>query len=484
MYFTPDSKLTNDQDPTQKNQKKYINTDMLRHDQNVKIYQEITYISDLTDLIASPNNEFILETGNANDKIVIKKAPDDTVIAVVNNKPYQLNLSTPSGEVLPLRIKTNGGNDCVLIEPDVYNDVTVQLGDGDDYARAGSGKTKLHGGAGSDTLKLGSGDGVAFGGDGNDLIIAGTGTGVLKGNNGNDRMQAGAGSKDRRLFMDGGEGDDFMIVTKNTSNNAAIIHGGLGRNLLVANGASTIYTGRDNNIVRSNSDDTVIYAKPTDQVHRTSGSTLTNTLYKEAGHSGFEVEGSSEFKQNVSDDMEFLRISPQGQKMLVAADAAAERNDAPTRITEFTEENGEYHFITGKLQKYFSTQDSAEVITPSDFGVIVQNRPGSRATAGEVRYNPSFSLNNSTPINVLHHEMAHAYNGANGTFLDGSTAVAGTSYEERNNERQVIGLPTPTQPFDFDNHPSTEPTTHNPEPLTENALREEMRIPKRETHIS
>lgn len=141
-----------------------------------------------------------------------------------------------------------------------------------------------------------------------------------------------------------------MIVTKNTLDNPTILHGGKGENLIVTHGKATVYTGRDKNIVRTHSDDTVIYAKPTDEIHRTSGSTLTHTAYKELGHSGYLVDGSQDFVQNVNDDIDLLRLSPVGKQMLAEGDSAAKRNDAPTLIKETADENAYYYYNNSKLK--------------------------------------------------------------------------------------------------------------------------------------
>jgi len=482
MYFSSLSKLAADQNPLDKNEKKYTNTDILRHDQNVKIYQEITYVSKGGKPVGAAGNEFIIETANHDDKVVIKKSPDNNLIAIINNTPYQLNLlRSPDGsETQPLRIRTNGGNDCVLIDPQVDNDIRIELGAGDDYAQAGSGNTRLYGGAGNDRLKLGSGNGIAMGDDGDDLLIAGSGNSILKGNNGNDRMQAGQGLPERRLLMDGGDGHDFMIVTRNETNIPAVMHVGKGENLIVTHGPATVYTGRDKNIVRSDNDDTVIYAKPSDQIHRTPGSTLVHTQPSEAGKSGYIVEGSTEFKQQVEDDMELLRMSMQGKKMLSTADAKAQQNDAPVRIIEFSEDNGRYFFNNTAVRNHLAAGNTLETLEPAARGYITHNQRGAVATGGEIHYNPSYSLDeDSAPVNALYHEMAHAYNGATGTFLEGDTGIPENPGGEPNAERQAVGLPTVALPFDFDNHRSTEPTTTNPKPFTENALREEMGRPLR-----
>lgn len=506
LRFNANSRLAPDQKPVHRYKEKYINSEVLRHDKHVKISHETTINSLHRKPHVAEDLVVVIETGNANDRIRIKDGPDQSIIVTVNDKPYQLNkIYSDESEVYSLRIKTNGGDDCVLVDADVKFPVDIDLGDGNDYAQAGSGYTTLRGGSGNDTLKLGSGQGIAFGGDGDDLMIAGTGNGVLRGNNGNDRMQAGERTKGSSLYMDGGDGHDFMIVTKNTLDNPTILHGGKGENLIVTHGKATVYTGRDKNIVRTHSDDSVIYAKPTDEVHRTPGSTLTHTTFKEVGHSGYTVEGSEEFVQTVKDDLDLLRLSPTGKQMLAEADAAANRNDAPTLIKETKVDNGSYHFNSLKLRKHFSTDRPDEVnpkdewkgqnfggvfttydlegLTPADWGEVTYNRPGDVATAGEIHYNPSFSLPDvSGPIVTLYHEMAHAYNGANGSMLPGRTRVPHKLSGERDVEHQAVGLPTDAQPFNFINRPSAQPTTTNPKPFTENALREELQLPLRKKY--
>ncbi len=475
LYFSAHSKLTPEQNRDDKSYKVYTNTDILRHDQNVKIYQEITYASKDGNPVNAGGNELVIETGDSADKVLIKKGPDHSLIATINGKPYQLNLVPQyENEPLPLRIRTKGGDDHVLVAPDVKNNIRIELGDGNDLAQAGSGTSRLYGGKGNDLIKLGSGNGIAFGGDGDDTLIAGSGNGILKGGNGNDRLQAGAGLPGRRLFMDGGDGHDFMITTRNDSKHPTIMHAGKGDNLVVAHGPATIYTGRDKNIVRSDSDETVIYAKPTDEIHRTSGSSLVHSIPDESGKSGYLVEGSPEFRQNVEEDMELLRMSAQGRGMLGAADTMARRNDSPVRVVESMADGATYAFSNTAVREHLAAGKSLHTLVPEARGSIAHNQRGAVATGAEITYNPSFAPEQATtPVNILYHEMAHAYNGATGTELQGFTDG------EPNDERQAVGLPTNAQPFDFDDHRATPPTATNPKPFTENALREEMRIPLR-----
>lgn len=120
----------------------------------------------------------------------------------------------------------------------------------------------------------------------------------------------------------------------------------------------------------------------------------------------------------------------------------------------------------------------------SKMGVINDGVAGAAADQGMIFYYPSESnrKTNASPIAQLYHEMAHAWNGANGTFLSGSSDPLPELPERpgpENSELQAIGLPTNAPPFDFDNDPSTPPTSTNPAPFTENALNLEMGKPPR-----
>ncbi len=115
---------------------------------------------------------------------------------------------------------------------------------------------------------------------------------------------------------------------------------------------------------------------------------------------------------------------------------------------------------------------------------IVNGRPGAGGDV-DISYNPTFHMDAfPAPSVVLYHEMSHAYNGVNGTFLPGTYSGEGPDAQARvpNAERQAVGLETTAQPFDFDGDPSTPPTTHNPIHLTENGIRREMGLPDRPSY--
>jgi hypothetical protein len=104
--------------------------------------------------------------------------------------------------------------------------------------------------------------------------------------------------------------------------------------------------------------------------------------------------------------------------------------------------------------------------------------PATGANA-EVRYNPSFhSASLPVPSVTLYHELSHAYGVVTGTMQQG-TYNRGGDNGIYNFERQAVGLSNTGLKYDFDNNPATRPTRGYPEALTENGMREEMGLNRR-----
>jgi Ca2+-binding RTX toxin-like protein len=84
-----------------------------------------------------------------------------------------------------------GGDDTLIVDPDVVANIT---------ARGGSGDDTMRGGAGNDRLDGGSGDDRVFGGAGNDRLTGGSGDDYLDGGAGKDIL--GGGSGDNTVVRD------------------------------------------------------------------------------------------------------------------------------------------------------------------------------------------------------------------------------------------------------------------------------------------
>lgn len=278
--------------------------------------------------------------------------------------------------------------------------------------------------------------------------------------------------------MDGGTGADQMYA----GNGHTVMNGGRDDDLMVGSDRTTFYTGHGKNKVWSAGPDDLIYGNASDTIKKDPGATLNLVPPSEAGKQGFTVEGSPQFKQRVEDDFEMMRGSPYGQKMLNTMDVAAVRNGAPVKIIEAEADGGSSH--TFRETKQYKKDKEGKVLPGSEVPLNTYIHNGARNAPAEnivVHYNRSHALDKpkyfAAPLTVLYHELAHAYNSSHGTMLKGETEETVDGQPPTrvgNNERQVVGLTTDTPPFDFDNDPTTPPTTTNPKPFTENGLNEEM----------
>lgn len=431
-------------------------------------------------------DSLILETGDGADRIHISQPRPGQLNVHINDRLYVFASQDKDGDPLTFHFKTHGGDDRVVVDANVTQPLIIDAGAGNDRVQAGAGYTRLFGGDGDDVLCLGSGVGYAEGNEGDDVILGGRGDNVLYGNNGNDRLYAGAGAATKHSYLDGGNGDDRLYA----GNGHTVLHGGAGDDQLVGHDRSTFYTGRGRDRVIGNGPGDLIYAKPGDVLDLQRGSRVTPVSPDTRPLRGFVIQGSPAFKQRVEDDLQLLRSSPQGQRMLGEMHAAAQRNGAPVTIVEDEFDAGSgYNYGSQALKARLGYARASVVGDDPNWGFMVNGVPGARADRAEITYNRSqldlLAGRTYAPLTVLYHEMAHAYNGANGTSLTGSTLEDqnGTPVDVHNSERQAVGLESSAAPFDFDNDPATPPTTTNPEPFTENALNQEMGEPLRQHYV-
>lgn len=427
-------------------------------------------------------NILIIETGDQSDRIHISQRPDGQLYARINGREYAFSsFDGRSNAPTFLHIKSAAGDDRITLDPNVTVRVKIEAGDGDDTVQAGGGHTSIYGGRGNDHIRLGSGTGYAEGNEGDDTIAGGTGHAVLYGNNGNDRLYAGSGPASKHSHLDGGAGDDHLYA----GNGHTVLNGGQGNDLLVGYDQTTVYTGQGRDTVRANTLKARLYAKMTDHLIGTQGSTVTQVTPSEAGRQAFNIHGSPDFIQRVEDDLALLRASPQGQKMLEALDKAAVQNGGPVHIRQSNSANNFYDFWSTELQRMADTHQHPETPNDPKLGYIKDGVPGARADDATIFYNPAHIHGSDMPLVQLYHEMAHAWNGANGTFLPGASDPT-SAHPQRpgppNDELQAVGLPSSAAPYDFDNDPSTPPTSTNPAPFTENTLNEETGKPLRTSY--
>ena len=470
--FTPHSTLTIDQNYVEK-YPVYTNAFALFSDNTIKITHQVTWEKSTDDGYLNRSNALQVVTGNHSDVIKVNPASGDNIHLEVNGIHYLLKINNHEDYPEELHIKSKGGDDHIRVDPRVTMPIVIEGGRGRDRIEAlGSGETRVYGGAGDDDITLGSANSYAEGNSGNDTMRGGTGKTVMYGNNGNDLMLSGPASKGTFSYMDGGKGNDTMIGASPIN----LMHGGPGEDVMYSTRPTTFYTGRGRDIVLANHASDQIYADAGDRVARVAGSTLRQVRISDAGHKAFKVEGSDKFKQHTQDNLEFFRNSPTAQKMLSELDEAAELNGSPVTIRETTG-NTSYSYGNNFTREHDTQLKEYDDLAESPLiGYIQGNTKGSVATSAAINSNPGFIFR-EPPVVVLYHEMAHAYNGAHGTFLPGKTDG------ESNMERQAVGLQTTAPAFDFDNDPTTPPTPTNPKTFTENALREETGFPRRNTYI-
>ncbi|WP_027341230.1 M91 family zinc metallopeptidase [Hamadaea tsunoensis] len=335
------------------------------------------------------------------------------------------------------------------------SDIVLRTGDGDDTVTVAPGtrvRVTVLGGSGDDVLQ-GGGGGVLLGSTGADYLAGGTGADLLDGGAGDDTV-AGLGGDDQ---LSGGEGHDFLDGGPGSD----VVDGDAGPDAVTGGtGVDRISGGAgDDTLYADTRKDTVDGGDGRDTAYRPDGvatDAVERSVTVEVSHAGthIQVEGSPAFVQRVQADLDLLRVSPDGQRMLAELDQGIHGRDTLT-IREFAEQNGSAY-------------------------------PDTSAAAGAQRaidYNPTFStfLGDTPPVVVLYHEMAHQYDFMNGTALAGTyhdpldpdriPLGHGRFEDVPNAERQAVGLPV-----DDDGNPAT-PTRIDPDhpiAFTENGLRTEL----------
>ncbi len=430
---------------------KPIQVDPLHKDEQVSIARERTvadgYVS---------SDQVVFTTGSGDDKVGVTQRDDGTLDVNVNGESYEVRL----GDAQELTLRTGDGSDTIEVASNVTVNIVVDAGDGDNSVLVdGNGDNRIASGTGDDTIKLtgsgrndihstggtneihgGSGVNVIYGGSGDDTIHAGSGTNYIEAGAGNDTLQGG-GSFD---ILSGGTGDDTINVGA---------------------GKSTVYAGSGADTIEGATTNATVYAETSDLINAATGArpTVVNVeIDNSVGDRGISVKGSDAFVQRMQSELDFLRASPAGQQMLAEFDTAAQTKGNVVTIQELANEQNGY------AQTFSNDAD------------VINGRAGAGGDV-TISYNPSFHMDAfPAPSVVLYHEMSHAYNGVNGTFLPGTYRGTGPDNGQvPNAERQAVGLETSATPFDFD---GSGPITHNPIELTENGIRRELGMPDRPSY--
>lgn len=433
---------------------KTVAVDPFQRDGDVTIERERTLV-DMQGQQYVSDDQLVFTTGSADDDVQVTNNDDGTLGVSINGQSYDVEMA--DGQQLTFR--TGDGNDAITVASDVKVNVVIDSGDGDDTIQTGAGDATIFAGDGDDTISTGSGNNYVEAGNGDDVVNGGSGYNVIYGGDGNDQLNGGDGGN----YISGGKGADQIVGGTGED----ILSGGRGDDRIQSNGTSHVYAGSGNDVISGSSLDT-IYAEKADDVSGADGAKVVNVVIDPSlGTKGVSVEGTEGFQQRVNADLDMLRSSPYGQQMLAEFDKAAENGNTLT-IRELQNESNGYTMPKEGGNNWADTQ--------------LNNGRAGRGDDAVIAYNTSFRIPEfPVPVGVLYHEMSHAYNAVTGTFQPGTYYGddAKDSGSVPNSERQAVGLDNSGQPYDFDHDSSTPPTTHNPFPLTENGLREEMGLDPR-----
>lgn len=441
---------------------KQIQIDVLHRDGGVQVTREQTLGDAGLGRTYVSADQLVFTTGGQNDRVGVSQRDDGTLDVTVNGASYAVRVA---GEQ-ELTIRSGGGDDVIEVASNVTINIVADTGDGDDLVSiAGSGDNRIDAGDGNDRVTLsGAGRNDVFGGNGDDTIQGGSGVDVIYGGDGNDSIDGGAG----RNYLEGGAGND----TLRSRGTGDMVSGGLGDDILhAASGASTLYAGAGSDTIEGAGAGTTVYAEVGDLINAATGArpTVVNVQIDANVGGTLKVEGSEAFVQRVQADVELLRASPNGQRMLAEFDHTSRTKGNSVTIKELSNEHNGY------------AMPAQDGVTWAD--VQITNGRAGPGTETDIRYNPSFHMDAfPAPVVVLYHEMSHAYNFANGTLQPGNYTGSGPDRGISNSERQAVGLETTAAPFDFDGDPSTPATTANPDHLTENGFRQELGLPDRPSY--
>ena len=170
------------------------------------------------------------------------------------------------------------------------------------------------------------------------------------------------------------------------------------------------------------------------------------------------IDGTDEFKMRVESDLEALRATECGKKLLSELD----KSGKTVTINQTNDQNGH-----------------TKAIEPNKAYVTPDGKRGD-GTNSTISYNPAFrGTEDYVPIGVLFHEGIHAYNNVTGTKQSGEQARKGMKNVNRC-EQQAVGLEI--KGGIEVTHPDGTRSVNNPDQLTENAIREELGLQRRDVY--
>ena len=424
-----------------------------------------------------------------------------------------------------LVLRTGGGNDFVGISPDVQVSITVWSGDdndaigmpgqnvssrlggsGGDRIFAGDGHDRVEGGAGDDRIYAGDGTDYVDGQRGNDRVVGGDGNDTVYGGHDNDTIEGGAGDD----YLEGGSGDD----TLRGGGDRDILSGGRGTDdLHGGDGDDDLFGGREADTVEGGMGNDKVTAETSDTVTGAEAR-VTIELTGDPGTTGIDFGSKPDWmtdaewdawNERLDSDIEFLRTTQSGRAGLEALDQASHDSNSwwnpfdgndQVRILPYTPWDGGDpdpanfdEYVNAMLNSEQVPGEDANHAGPPDSLVRFDR---SYAGAGIISYGQANASDHSfgPPSLTLQHELSHAFDEMHGGVEDGDENFTEIRRDANGNELGRSEIPRAevnSVGFDTDGNgdPDTIDTddgTDHPDAFTENALRAELRKPRRDSY--
>ncbi len=386
----------------------------------------------------SGNNNISLGEGSSN-KVITNGGSNtittgqDSVSNIIDknytDKPSTIKLDTDTDNFI-----TTTGSSNITVGDGNNN---IQNNKGNSYIKAGNGNNIIISSGNINNIQVGDGNNYIEGGSDNDNILVGNGDNVIYGLNGNDTIVAGNGNN----YIDGGNNDDTIIAGEGKN----IIAGGLGNDKITATGVDgTIIDDSNGENINAEENNIILYDSE-------STTSLGNSVVS---------YGSKQFRQRIQSDLEVFRGTQTGRKLLFELDQSGKT----TTIEETYKQNG-----------------FANIYNPNDNGKQYVKPNGTRGEGANawIEFNPAFNgPANGRPVNVLFHELTHAYNITTGTMANGNINENGL--ELKAGEHQAVGLEL--KDFPPVEHPDGTVSASNPKGISENDFRTEIGIENRKAY--
>lgn len=188
----------------------------------------------------------LIVTGTADADVIVIRGHRKTVSVFTYNRATRDRTFDifQQSDVITISVDSGAGNDYVELRSRIYQQSTINLGDGNDRAYGGRNRDVINGGDGHDVIYGRNGHDVVDGGGGNDYIRGGNHNDLLRGGEGTNRIYGERGND----IVVGGSGVDYLYGQSGRDiliggGGSDRLDGGSGDDILI--GGSTSYDGDD-----------------------------------------------------------------------------------------------------------------------------------------------------------------------------------------------------------------------------------------------